>query len=74
MQIKKKAWLSIYPSKQKEVEIPDMNGEVEIVKSKIEEKERNSQIRRLEEKSGHRHIWNKKQDRQQHSGFFPFHS
>ncbi|MFQ5531344.1 MAG: DNA topoisomerase I [Candidatus Nanoarchaeia archaeon] len=38
-QIKKKSWLEIYPYKLKEQEIPDMNGQVEIVDSKIEEKE-----------------------------------
>ena len=38
-QIRKKAWLEIYPTKQKEIEVPDMNGEVKIIDSKIEEKE-----------------------------------
>jgi DNA topoisomerase I len=38
-QITKKAWLEIYPSKMKENEIPDFNGEVKIIDSKIEEKQ-----------------------------------
>ncbi|HJX50654.1 MAG TPA: DNA topoisomerase I [Candidatus Nanoarchaeia archaeon] len=38
-QIVKKAWLSIYPRKTKELEIPDMNGEVDIIDSRTEEKE-----------------------------------
>ena len=37
--IKKKAWLEIYPSKLKEEKIPDVNGEVEILNSRTEEKE-----------------------------------
>lgn len=37
--IRKKAWMEIYPSKLKEKEIPDMNGKVKIIDSKIEEKE-----------------------------------
>jgi len=37
--IRKKAWLDIYPSKLKENEIPDLEGEVHIIDSKIEEKE-----------------------------------
>ena len=37
--IRKKAWTEIYPSKLKEIEIPDLNGEVKITDSKIEEKE-----------------------------------
>lgn len=37
--IRKKAWMEIYPSKMKEAEIPDMKGEVEIIDSKIEDKE-----------------------------------
>jgi len=37
--IRKKAWLEIYPNKLKENEIPDLEGEVNIVDSKIEEKE-----------------------------------
>ncbi|MFA4953557.1 MAG: DNA topoisomerase [Candidatus Pacearchaeota archaeon] len=37
--ITKKAWLEIYPSRLKEKEIPDMNGEVKIIDSKIENKE-----------------------------------
>jgi len=38
-QIVKKAWMEIYPVKAKEVEIPDMEGEVDIIDQKIEEKE-----------------------------------
>jgi len=37
--IKKKSWMEIYPSKLKEIEIPDFEGEVEIVDSRTEEKE-----------------------------------
>jgi len=37
--IRKKAWLEIYPSKIKETELPDINGEVKIIKSRTEEKE-----------------------------------
>ena len=37
--IKKKTWMEIYPSKLKETEIPDLAGRVEIIDSKIEEKE-----------------------------------
>jgi len=37
--IRKKAWMEIYPTKSKEVEIPDFDGEVEIVDSRTEEKE-----------------------------------
>lgn len=37
--IRKKAWMEIYPVKLKENEIPDINGEVEIVNSRFEEKE-----------------------------------
>lgn len=37
--IRKKAWLEIYPSKLKEQKIPDIDGEVEIMDSRIEEKE-----------------------------------
>jgi DNA topoisomerase I len=37
--INKAGWLDIYPHKLKEVEIPDMNGEVEIINKRIEEKE-----------------------------------
>ena len=39
MAIRKKAWMEIYPTKQKEIEIPDMEGKVKIVKQKIEKKE-----------------------------------
>ncbi|MFH1327097.1 MAG: DNA topoisomerase I [archaeon] len=38
-QIRKKAWMEIYPSKLKENEIPDLNGKVKIINSKIEEKQ-----------------------------------
>jgi len=38
-EVERKAWMDIYPSKLKEVEIPDMNGEAKIISSKIEEKE-----------------------------------
>jgi DNA topoisomerase-1 len=37
--IRKKAWLEIYPSKLKEIEIPDMNGKVKIIDLKTEQKE-----------------------------------
>jgi len=37
--INKSGWLSIYPHKLKEVEIPDLNGEVEIIDKKTEAKE-----------------------------------
>jgi len=37
--IKKKSWLEIYPSKLKEVEIPDVNGKQKIIDSRIEEKQ-----------------------------------
>ncbi len=39
MNIRKKAWMEIYPTKQKENEIPDMEGEVDIIDQKIEKKE-----------------------------------
>ena len=39
MAIRKKAWMEIYPTKQKEKEIPDMEGKVKIINQKIEEKE-----------------------------------
>ncbi len=38
-QIRKKAWMEIYPSKLKETEIPDVEGEVEITDMKNEQKE-----------------------------------
>lgn len=38
-QITKKAWMEIYPTKLKEKEIPDIEGKVKIIDSKIEEKE-----------------------------------
>ncbi len=37
--IRKKSWLEIYPSKLKDEKIPDVNGEVEILDSKTEQKE-----------------------------------
>ena len=37
-EIKKKAWMEIYPSKLKELEIPDVEGEIKIIDSKILEK------------------------------------
>ena len=37
--IRKKSWMEIYPSKLKENEIPDLDGEIKIIKSRIEEKE-----------------------------------
>jgi len=37
--IRKKAWMEIYPSKLKEIEVPDMNGEAKIISTKTEEKE-----------------------------------
>ncbi len=37
--IAKKAWLEIYPSKLKEEQIPDMEGEVNIADSSVEQKE-----------------------------------
>ncbi len=39
MSIRKKAWMEIYPTKQKENEIPDIEGEVNIIEKKIEKKE-----------------------------------
>ena len=38
-QIRRKAWMEIYPSKSKEKEIPDMDGEVKITDSRIEQKQ-----------------------------------
>jgi DNA topoisomerase-1 len=38
-EIRKKAWMEIYPIKLKEIEILDFEGEVKIIDSKIEEKE-----------------------------------
>jgi len=38
-EVRKKAWLEIYPYKIKETELPDMNGEVKITDLKKEEKE-----------------------------------
>ncbi len=37
--IRKKAWMAVYPSKLKETELPDINGEAKIIDSKIEEKQ-----------------------------------
>jgi DNA topoisomerase-1 len=37
--IRKKAWMEIYPSKLREKEIPDLEGEVKIIDSRVEEKE-----------------------------------
>lgn len=37
--VRKKAWLEIYPSKIKETEVPDMEGEVKIIDMRTEEKE-----------------------------------
>ncbi|MBU2104315.1 MAG: DNA topoisomerase I [Nanoarchaeota archaeon] len=37
--IRKKAWMEIYPIKMNEEEIPDLNGKVEIIDSRIDEKE-----------------------------------
>ncbi|MGD9276854.1 MAG: DNA topoisomerase I [Candidatus Pacearchaeota archaeon] len=37
--VREKGWMGIYPSKMKEQEVPDMNGEVEIIEKRIEEKE-----------------------------------
>jgi len=37
--IRKKAWMEIYPNQLKEKEIPDLEGEVKIIGSRIEEKE-----------------------------------
>ena len=38
-EIKKKSWMEFYPTKTKEVEIPDVEGEVTIGEKRIEEKE-----------------------------------
>jgi DNA topoisomerase-1 len=38
-QIREKAWMEIYPSKLKEVEVPDFEGEAEIIDSRIEAKQ-----------------------------------
>ena len=37
--VRKKAWMEIYPSKLKEIEVPDMNGKAKIINTKTEEKE-----------------------------------
>ena len=39
MSIRKKAWMSVYPVKMKENEIPDLNGKVEITKVRNEKKQ-----------------------------------
>jgi len=38
-EIRKKAWLEIYPSKMKENKLPDLNGEVKIINVRTEDKE-----------------------------------
>lgn len=38
-EVRKKSWLEIYPYKIKETELPDMEGEVNIIDSRTEEKE-----------------------------------
>jgi len=38
-EVRKKAWLEIYPFKIKETELPDVNGEVKVTDSRNEEKE-----------------------------------
>ncbi|HUS51582.1 MAG TPA: DNA topoisomerase I [Candidatus Paceibacterota bacterium] len=38
-EIRKKAWMEIYPSKLRETEIPSLEGEVKIIDSRTEEKE-----------------------------------
>jgi DNA topoisomerase-1 len=38
-EIRKKAWLEIYPSKMKETKLPDVNGEVKITNLRTEEKD-----------------------------------
>lgn len=38
-EIRKKAWLEIYPQKIKETQLPDVNGEVKVKSSRTEEKE-----------------------------------
>jgi DNA topoisomerase-1 len=38
-EVRKKAWLEIYPFKIKETELPDINGEVKVINTKTEEKE-----------------------------------
>jgi DNA topoisomerase I len=38
-EVRKKAWLEIYPFKIKEASLPDMEGEVKIIDSRTEEKE-----------------------------------
>ena len=39
MSIRKKSWMEIYPTKLKEIEIPDFKGEIKITDSKTEQKE-----------------------------------
>ncbi len=38
-EIKKKTWMEIYPTKLKETQVPDLEGEVKIINTKKEEKE-----------------------------------
>jgi DNA topoisomerase-1 len=38
-EVTKKAWMEIYPSKLKEIKIPDLNGKVKIINTKFEEKQ-----------------------------------
>jgi DNA topoisomerase-1 len=38
-QTRKKAWLSFYPTKAKETEIPDLEGEITVTNQRIEQKE-----------------------------------
>lgn len=38
-QTRKKAWLEFYPTKSKEVEIPDLEGEMTVIEQRTEEKE-----------------------------------
>jgi len=37
--IREKAWMNIYPSKLKEIEVPDVDGEAKVISTKTEEKE-----------------------------------
>ncbi|MBU0894483.1 MAG: DNA topoisomerase I [Nanoarchaeota archaeon] len=39
LEIIKKAWMEIYPSKLKEVKIPDLNGTMKIINTRFEEKQ-----------------------------------
>ncbi|MBU2503553.1 MAG: DNA topoisomerase I, partial [Nanoarchaeota archaeon] len=38
-EVKKSSWLSVYPNRVKELDLPDLNGEVKIIDSRNEEKE-----------------------------------